>query len=236
MSSCYMVFGDPNLKEVLTFRIKRARQDKSPLLVQVLNIQKSVSVLHILPTLFWRCIDIFPDWTYLDAYLVCFLHSPSLVDPLGKEEVIVCVFQSVGHSSAVNDVLQAQLNSMVEIFASFTLLSAGMDVVYKFLAEGALSPIVREVGVAWCKFSNIPFLWSVLGSSGNARSNVVAWSGLQCWWCWPCSVPRCVGSDPGVADLPLFHCFHNWKWCGGWCCLIPRISLIRLELLLLLKN
>ena len=34
------------------FYIEGDRQDKSPLLVQILNIPKSVFVLHILPTLF----------------------------------------------------------------------------------------------------------------------------------------------------------------------------------------
>ena len=47
-----MGFVNCNFKEVHTFRIKDARQDRSLLLVQILNIEKSVSVLHILPTLF----------------------------------------------------------------------------------------------------------------------------------------------------------------------------------------
>ena len=136
-----MGFGNCNFREVLTFRIKGARQDESPLLVQVRNIQKSVSVLHILPTLFWPCIYIFPDWAYLDARLVCFLHSRSLVYPLSNEEVFISVFLSIGHSSAVNNIIQPGLNSVVEIIESFALLGAGLNVVTKFLAEGALSMI-----------------------------------------------------------------------------------------------
>ena len=126
----------------LTFRIKGARQDKSPLLVQVLNIQKSVSVLHILPTLFWRCINIFLDRTYLDAGLICFLHSRSLVDPWGNEKVFVSIFPSIGHSSAINDVVQARLNLVVEIIEGFALLGTSLNVVTKLFAEGALKTIV----------------------------------------------------------------------------------------------
>ena len=162
-----MGFSNCNFQEVLTFCIKGARQDKSPLLVQTLNIQKSVSVLHILSTLFWYCIDIFPNRTYLDARLIGFLHSRSLVDPLGNEEVFVSVLLSIWHSSAINDVIQARLNSFVEIIESFALLGAGLNVVTKLLAEGALSTMMLEVGIDWCWFSNIPLVWSVLVSRGN---------------------------------------------------------------------
>ena len=128
------------------------------MLVQILNIQKSVSVLHILPTLFWRCIDIFPNRTYLNARLIGFLHSQSLVDPLGNEEVFVSIFPSIGHLSAINNVIQARLNLVVEIIEGFALLDAGLDIVSKLLAEGALSTVAWEVGVDWCRFSNISFL------------------------------------------------------------------------------
>ena len=147
MSSCCMGFGDCNSKEVLTFRIKGARQDKSPLLVQVLIIQKSFSVLHILPTLFWRCIHIFPDRTYLNACLIAFLHSWSLIDPLCNEKVFISIFPSIRHSSAVTDVIQAGFNLVVEIIESFALRGASLNVVTKLLAEGALSMVLWEVGV-----------------------------------------------------------------------------------------
>ena len=137
-----MFFGNCNFKEVVTFRIKGARQDESPLLVQILNIQQSVSVLHILPTLVWRCRDIFPDRTYLDAHLIVFLHSQSLVDPLRNEEVFVSVFLSIGHSSAINDVIQARLNPVVEIIEGFALLGVSLNIVGKLLAEGALLMVV----------------------------------------------------------------------------------------------
>ena len=93
-----------------------------------------------------------------------------------------------------------------------------------------------ELGLDWCRFGNIQFLWSVLGSCGSCCRSVGAQSGLWCWWCGCCSVPKCVGSHPGTADILLFHSFDNWKWCGGWYCLILRISLICLQPLLLQKN
>ena len=133
-----MGIGNCDFKQVLTLHIKGARQDKSPFLVQILNIQKSVSVLHILPTLFWRCIDIFPDRTYLVASLICFLHSRSLVDPLGNEKVFNFIFPSIGHTSAVEDVIQAGSNWVVEIIKSFALLGAGLNFMTTLLTEGAL--------------------------------------------------------------------------------------------------
>ena len=173
-----MGFGNCNFKEVLILRIKAARQDKSPLLVQVLNIPKSVSVLHILPTLFWRCIDIFPDGTYLDAHLICFLHSQSSVDLLGNEKVFLSLFPSIGQSSAINNVIQARLNPIVEIIKGFALLDASLNIMTKLFTKGALPTIVWQVGVHWCRFGNIPFLWLVSGSGGNCCSSVVAWSSL----------------------------------------------------------
>ena len=142
-----MSFGNCNFKKILTFHIKGARQDKSLLLVQVLNMQESVSVLYILPTLFWRSIDIFPNSTYLDARIIGFLHSRSLGDPLGNEEILVTVFPSVGHSSTVNNIIQAGLNSVAEIIESFSLLGLALDVKSKLLTEGALATVVWEVGV-----------------------------------------------------------------------------------------
>ena len=114
-------------------------------------------MLHIVPTFFWRYIDIFPDRTYLDTRLIDFFHSRSLVNPLGNEEVLVSIFHSVGYSSAVNDVVQAGLNSVVEIIESLALLDTSLNVVTIVLAEGVLSTIVWEVGVDWCRFSNITF-------------------------------------------------------------------------------
>ena len=137
-----MGFCKCNFKKVLTFHIKGSRQDESQLLLQVVNIQKSVSVLYSLPTLFWRCIDIFPDGTDFDACMIGFLQSRSLVDAFGNEEILDSIFPSVGHLSAINNVIQAALNSVVEILKSFALLGAGWDVVCKFLAEGALATVV----------------------------------------------------------------------------------------------
>ena len=54
------------------------------------------------------------------------------------------------------------------------LLDASLDIVYKLLAEGALSRIVCQVGVDWCRFSDIPFPWLFLGSGGDYCSSVVA--------------------------------------------------------------
>ena len=118
-----------------------------------------------------------------------FLHFRSLLDPLGNEEVFVSVFPSVGHPFAVNDVIQAGLNLVVEIIESFVLLGAGLDILSKLLAEGVLSTIVWEVGLDWCRISNIPFLWSVLGSGSNCCSGVVTWSTLWCWWCGRYRIP-----------------------------------------------
>ena len=147
------------------------------MLVQILNIQKSVSVCHILPTLFMHYIDIFPDRTFLDAQLIGFLYSRSLVDPLCNEEVFVSVFPSIGHSSTINNVIQAMLKLVVEIIEGLAFLGAGLNVATRFLTEGALSTVVWKVGVDGCRFSDIPLLWSVLGSGGNYCSSIVAWSG-----------------------------------------------------------
>ena len=73
------------------------------------------------------------------------------------------------------------MNSVVDIIEGYALLVASLNVVTKLLAEGTLSMVVWEVGVDWCRFSNIPFLWSVLGSGGDCCSSVVTWSGLECW-------------------------------------------------------
>ena len=177
MHSRCMGFGNCNFKEVLTFRIKRARQDKSPFLVQILNIQKSVSGLHILPTLFWCCIDIVPDRTCLDACLIGFIHSQSVVDPFGDKKDIGSIFPSIGHSSAVNNVIQAGLILVVKIIDGFGLLGAFLKVVYKLFVEAALSTVAWEVSVDWCQFRNIPFCWLVLESGSGCCSSAVAWSG-----------------------------------------------------------
>ena len=188
MCSCYMGFCNCNFKEVLTFCIKGARHDESLLLVQILNIQKSVSMVHILPTLFWRYIDIFPNRTYLDARLIGFVHSQFLVDPLGNKGIFSSVFPSIGHWSAVNKVVQAWLNLDIELVEGFALLNTCLNVVTKLLAAGALSTVVWEIGVDWCRFSNISFRWLFLGSGGNYCSGVVTWPSLWYWWCGRCSI------------------------------------------------
>ena len=104
-----------------------------------------------------------------------------MVDPLGNEEVIVSVFPSIWHSSAINDVIQARLDLVVDIIKGFALLGASSNDMNKRLAEGTLLAIVSEVGVDWCRLGNIPFLCLVLESGGNGCSSVVAWSGLWCW-------------------------------------------------------
>ena len=135
-------------------------------------------MLHILPTLFRHYLDIFPNRLYLNACFIDILHSQSLVDLLGKEEIFVSVFPSVGHSSAVNDVIQAWLNYIVEVIEYFAILGTGLDIVSKLLAEGALTTVVWEVGVDQCRFSDIPFRWSFLRSGAKCGTGVVTWSGL----------------------------------------------------------
>ena len=176
-----MRFCDCFFKEVLTFHIKGVRHDKSLLLVQVRNIQKSISVLYIPPTLFWRCIDLFLDRIYLDASLQGFLHFQSLVDSFGTAEVFIVTFPSIRQSSAMNDIIQAVLKSVVEIVKGFTVLDAGLDVRTKVLIEGTLTTIVREVSVNQCRFRDIPLCYSFLKSGDNCCSGVVTWSGLCCW-------------------------------------------------------
>ena len=112
------------------------------MLVQVLNMQKSVSVLHILRTLFWPCLDISPYRTYIYARLISFLHSGSLVDPLSNKDVFISVFPSIGHLSAVNDFIQHWLIPVVEIIKCFALLGAGLDGITTRLAENSLSTLV----------------------------------------------------------------------------------------------
>ena len=77
--------------------------------------------------------------------------------------------------------MQVGLNSVVEIIESFALLGARLDMVSKLLGKSALTTVVREVGVDWCGFGDIPFLWLVLVSGGNGCSSVVAWSDLCLW-------------------------------------------------------
>ena len=145
------------------------------MLVQIVNIPKSISILHIPSILFCRCIDIPPDWAYLDTHLISFLQSCPLIDPLGTEEVFVSIFLSIGHLSAINDIIQGRLNSVVDIIESFALLVAGLDIVTKLVAEVALATVVCQVAVDCCRFSDLPFLWSMLGSGSNCCSSVVAW-------------------------------------------------------------
>ena len=56
--------------------------------------------------------------------------------------MFVSVFPSVWHLFVVNNVIQAWLNSSVEVIKSFALLGAGSTIVFKVLAEGALSTVV----------------------------------------------------------------------------------------------
>ena len=101
-----------------------------------MNRQKTVSVLHILQTLFWHYIDILPDYTYLDAGLITFPYSCFLVDPLGNEEVFISIFLSVGYMSAMNDVVPAQLNVVSDLIEGLALLAIDLYILTKLLAEG----------------------------------------------------------------------------------------------------
>ena len=179
--SCCVGFGKCSFRKVVTLCIKGARQEESLFLVQILTIQKSLSFLHMLPALFWCCIDIFPNRTYFDACLISFLHSRSLVDPLSNEEIFVSVFPSVRHLSPINDIIEAWLDSVIEIMEGFELLDVGLEIMSKVLAEGAPATFVWEVGVDLYSFDDIPFLWLALECGGNCCSSVVAWSGLWCW-------------------------------------------------------
>ena len=132
------------------------------MLVQVLNISKSVPVLYILPTLFLCCIDILSHWTYLNRRFISFLPSRSLVNVWGKEEVFASVFLYIGHLSTVNDVIQAWFNVVVEIIIQFVLLDQGLNVMFKLLAEVALAMFMRKVDMDWSRSSSMPFHWLVL--------------------------------------------------------------------------
>ena len=112
------------------------------MLVQILNIQKSISGLQILSTLFWHYINIFPDGTYLDVYLIGFLPYRSLVDLLYNEEVFISVFAFIVHLSAINHVIQGRLNSFVETIEGFTLLGTDLNVMTNLLAQGAQATVV----------------------------------------------------------------------------------------------
>ena len=65
-----------------------------------------------------------------------------MVDPLGNEDVFMAVFPSIGHSSTLNDVVQAWLNSLLEIMDSIKLLDAGVNVVTTLFTAGALMIVV----------------------------------------------------------------------------------------------
>ena len=137
-----MGFDNCNLQKLLTSYVKGARQDKAPLLVLVLNTHKSVSVVHNLHTLFWLCIHILPNKIYLDACFIRLLHSQFLINPLRNGEVFIYDFQSIGHSFAVNDVIQDGLDSVLDITDSFELLTTWLNVVTKLVTESALTTIV----------------------------------------------------------------------------------------------
>ena len=62
----------------------------------------------------------------------------------------------------VNDIIQAGLNSVVENIEGFNFLNAGLYLMTKPLAEGALMATLLEVGVHWCWFRSILFRFSVL--------------------------------------------------------------------------
>ena len=103
-----------------------------------------------------------------------------MVDPFCDEEIFVFVFLSVGHSSALNDVIQSYFNSVVEVIEGFVLLGPGLDIVSKLLAEGALATVVWKVVIDLCRFGDITFPWSVLGSGVNCFRSVFAWPSLWC--------------------------------------------------------
>ena len=140
--SCYIGFSNSNCYKVLTFCIKAAREGESPLLVLILLMQISVSVLYIPTSLFWPCADDFPNRTYLAISLIGFPYSRSLVDLLGKEEIFVFVFPSARQASAIHEVIQAKLNSVVAVIEYFALLTAALNIVSKLLSEGALATVV----------------------------------------------------------------------------------------------
>ena len=174
MHSCCMSFRNCNFKKVLTFPIIGARQYEPLLLVQLLNAQISVSIVPILPALLCHSINIFQNSRCLDIRLISFLQSWLFVNPLSKEEIFVSIFPSVAQTSIANDVILAWLNLVLEVIKGFLFLGAGLDSMYKLLAEGALPTFVWEVGLDWCRIGNITFLWSLLGSGGNCCSSAVA--------------------------------------------------------------
>ena len=101
---------------------------------------------------------------------------------MDTDDVLVCVFPSVRHSPTVNNVVQAGLNSVIEIMQSFVFLGAGLDIASKLLVEGALTTVVWQVGVDWYRLNSISIRWSVLGSGSNCSSCIVTWSAFWCWW------------------------------------------------------
>ena len=151
------------------------------MLAQVLNTAKSVSILHILLPLCWHYIDILPDWLYLKAQLIIFLHLRFLVDPWPNKEVFISVLPSVRHLSTVKNDIQTWLNMIVKIIEGFTLLGTGLYIVAKLLEEDAVATVLVEVGVDSCRISRILFRCWVLRSGSTSGSGVVTWSSLLCW-------------------------------------------------------
>ena len=178
-----MGFGNYTWNKDLIFCIKDAGSNESTLHIPVLNIPKSVSVLDVLPTLFWRTVKVLLGWTYLDAPLTSLLHSQSLVDLFGNREVFVSVWPSIGPYAIINDVIQAELNSFVEIIKGCMLLNTGLDVVSNLLTEKTLMTVVGNIDVDWCRLGKVSFLWTILGSGSSCGSNVVTYFHLWCWYC-----------------------------------------------------
>ena len=62
--------------------------------------------------------------------------------PLGNEAVFSAVSPSLENSSAVDNLIQSMLNSVVKIVVGFALLGAGVIVITKLLAECTLATTV----------------------------------------------------------------------------------------------
>ena len=65
---------------------------------------------------------------------------------------------SIGNSFAINYIVLAVVNSIVNIMQGFTHFHATLNLVIKLLAESSLAMLVGEVAVGRSMLSNIPFL------------------------------------------------------------------------------
>ena len=98
-------------------------------------------MLDICASVFCCYINIRPNRIYLDKCLIGLLCFQSSVDPLDNVEVVAYTFLSIKHSSAVDDVMQAQLNSLVEIVQCLAFLGISLDILSKYLDKGTLTTI-----------------------------------------------------------------------------------------------